>query len=257
MSRKNIERLELNYAKGWRGQSLEFLCGLTELKSLKVLDWKIESIDSIHELVSLEELQLTTGCNSPIEFDRFPRLESVALEWREGATSLFSQMNLRSVFINEYSGADLDAFRDLANLRRLSLAGPKIDRIGSSTLEKLQGLEIKGAKRLSSLEGLEGYRSLASLELNGCPRIADISALNSLEKLERLHLCDGGKIRSLAPLRGLPHLEEVLFYGSTVIEDGDLTPLVNRGLEKIAFQDRPSYSHRLAELESRKTPAER
>jgi hypothetical protein len=66
----------------------------------------------------------------------------------------------------------------------------------------------------------------------------------TLTALKKLHLNNGGAIASLKPLLNLDGLESVMFYESTNIVDGDLSPLLRqKNLARISFQNRRHYSH--------------
>jgi hypothetical protein len=77
------------------------------------------------------------------------------------------------------------------------------------------------------LRGLERLVDPDELESTGCMAIERTEEVAGLRTLKRLLLNDGGKVESLEPIRGPPELEEVLFYETTRIADGDLTPLTS------------------------------
>ena len=69
---KNVQEIELNDGKGWRGDNVDFLRSLPNLKSLILIDLSIKSIDAIHSLSGLIKLHLTTYCKKPVNFNNFP-----------------------------------------------------------------------------------------------------------------------------------------------------------------------------------------
>lgn len=89
------------------------------------------------------------------------------------------------------------------------------------------------------------YRALTlRLHISTCTKIRDISPVATLNSLRELFLNTCGEIESIRPLRSLQDLEKFIFYESTNVLDGDLTPL--KGLPKlkeVAFQNRRHYSH--------------
>jgi hypothetical protein len=75
-----VAELELNDGKGWRDNDLSFLRRLPDLKSLTIIDLSIRSIHEIHSLHNLRALNITTYCDTEIQFSAFTALEECALE---------------------------------------------------------------------------------------------------------------------------------------------------------------------------------
>lgn len=243
---KDVAELVLNDGKGWRGSDISFLSELPELRSLKIIDLKISSIEPIHLLHKLEELKVITYCKTEIRFSEFPYLKVCSLEWRPKATSLFDCESLKELFINRYSGKDTSSFAKLINLESLSILNAPIENLfGLRSLRKLRYLRLANLKRIQSLGGIEDLTNLEELEVHTCRSIASITEIQNLIKLRKLYLNNDGDIESLRPLDKLEHLEAVIFYESTNIVDGDLTPLLSlKNLAQVSFKNRKHYSHR-------------
>ncbi len=121
--RKNsIVGLELNYAKGWTDRKVDFLRGLPHLKSLKVIDWKIASVDEVNLLHELRELQISTYCKTKIDFSGLTHLVHLNLEWRTGCDGLFALPDLRYLFINRLPANKAPLLGKLVQLTRLVAA---------------------------------------------------------------------------------------------------------------------------------------
>jgi len=83
------------------------------------------------------------------------------------------------------------------------------------------------------------------LNIDTCKAIDSIEEVGSLPRLRKLNLNNDGNIESLKPLDNLKGLELVVFYESTNILDGDLTPLWRqKNLSRVSFQNRKHYSHK-------------
>ena len=246
--REGVRELELNYAKGWTGKTLRFVELLSELQALEVTDWTISDVSPIHALHELRRLKVSTYCETEIDFAQFPHLEDVSIEWRAKARSLFGCWSLRKVFINRYRGKDLGEFCKLPQLQHLALANPTIEILQNSSMPSLRFLGLHNAKRLKSLDGIDLQTALTQLEINGCRLITDLDPLRHLRELRHLELCDDGRIASLKPIAGLSQLAELHFYGTTSIQDGDLSPLLRLNLTRVSFADRPHYNIKLADL---------
>jgi len=247
---QGIVELELNDGKGWRGDDISFLADLPQLQSFKIIDLKIPSIEPIHFLRELKVLEIITYCKTEIRFTAFPKLEVCALEWRPKAVSLFECASLKSLFINRYTGKDFIAFAKLVNLESLAVLNAPVESLhGISSLQGLLSLRLGNLKRLKSLAGIEKLSKLVELEVQTCRSIGSITEIGALAHLRKLHLNNDGDIESLKPLERLTELESVLFYESTNVIDGDLTPLLHqKKLTNVSFQNRKHYSHRREEL---------
>jgi hypothetical protein len=245
-----IIELELNDGKGWRGSDLLFLAKLPMLESFKIVDFKISSVDPVHLLRELRALEIATYCRTEIRFSSFPRLEECALEWRPKAASLFDSTTLKKLFVNRYDGKDVASFARLVNLESLAILNAPVEnlhRLGA--LKRLRSLRLADLKRLTSLAGIEGVANLEELEIHTCRSIGSIEEVGSLLRLRNLHLNNDGNIKSLKPLEKLHGLESVLFYESTNILDGDLSPLLRlENLSRVSFRNRRHYSHRREEF---------
>jgi hypothetical protein len=248
---RGIVELELNVGWGWRGNDLSFLTEFPELKALEILTLGVSPIEPIHCLHNLRRLNVTTYCKSEIRFSEFPVLESCFLEWRPKAKSVFACASLEDLFINRYKGKVSTVFQSLPRLVRLGILNSPLPEVrGIGKLRRLQFLRLNNLTRLTSLDGLDELESLRELDLRGCRKVSSLEPLGSLLRLVRLSLSDNGGIASLNCLGRLNHLEELVFWGDTNIMDGDLTVL--KQLEKlkgVAFQNRRHYSCKLQEFD--------
>lgn len=251
-SRRCLE-LEANHGKGWKGDDVSFLASLPWLKSLTIIDLRINSVEPIHQLHQLRALEVTTYCRTPIRFSAFPELEDCGLEWRAKSESLFDCATLKKLFLNRYTGKDLTAFSRLTDLDSLAVLNAPMETIeGIASLQRLRALRLANLRKLRSLEGLHLLSQLEELEVHTCRQITTIDEVGALANLRTLHLNNGGKIDSLKPLNLIDRLESVTFYESTNIVDGDLSPLMRqKHLSRIAFQDRHHYSHKCEDFRPR------
>jgi len=246
MRREGIRELYLNHARGWSDTTLDFLETVPGLVAFSILDFAIKDIAPIHHLSALRAFEVSTYCKTKIDFRRFPKLERCLLYWRSGSESLFDCGALRWLFLHRYSGSSSEPFAKLATLRELSVANSELREIEHlASLTNLTFLGLYQLKKLTSLGGIEALRQLEALEVNGCKAIGHIEAVATLSHLRRLQLNNDGAIASLRPLRSATDLEEVLFYESTNIADGDLAPLAALPrLQRVSFQNRRHYSHK-------------
>lgn len=241
-----ICEVELNREKGWRGNDLLFLAELPHLLSLQILDLKISDVTPIHSLHALKTLGVITYCTTEINFRAFANLEDCSLEWRPKAQSLFHCKTLKKLFVNRYSGKDIAPFTKLTELESLSILNAPIASLrGLDRLKKLRRLRLGNLRMMSSLGGLEGLTQLEELEVHTCRGFSSIKELEHLVSLRKLSLSNNGDIKSFKPVARLARLESLVFYESTNVLDGDLSPILGlRELSNLSFQNRRHYSHR-------------
>ncbi|HFE46807.1 MAG TPA: hypothetical protein ENJ18_15175 [Nannocystis exedens] len=241
-----IKELELNYAKGWKAEALEFLRQIERLEVLEIIDWTTNDVAAVNDVPSLRRLKVFTYCKTALDFSRWPRLEECALEWRPRAASLFEHRGIKKLFINKWNrGRDLTDFSGMTQLESLRLYSPtRLESLrGVESLSRLRWFELARATRLTSLAGIESLADLEHLELHTCRKIRDVSPVGALRRLREFYLRNCGEIESITPLRGLQELEQFLFDESTNVLDGDLSPLKDLPrLNSVAFMERPHYS---------------
>ena len=146
LQEKAVAEIELNHAKGWRGDTLDFLAAFPQLRSLKIIDLTIPSVEPIHVLGELRALEeVITYCKTELRFAAFPHLEECALEWRPKATSLFDCRTLKKLFVNRYRGKDTVPFGRLKALESLAILNAPIeDPARASRVEPSSLTEVSG-----------------------------------------------------------------------------------------------------------------
>jgi hypothetical protein len=243
--KKDIAELVLNDGKGWKGENIDFLEFFPKLKSLTIIDLKIKAVDSIKHLHNLVSLNLSTYSKRPIDFTSFPKLKDCAFEWIKGSDSFFECKNLESLSINRYNQKNTDNFAKLVNLKQLTILNSPIEDLRFlSSLQKLEYLRLANLKNIISVEGLDSLDKIKDLEINHCKKIQSVSGVFNLKNLTKLALIDTGYIDSIKGIEKLTKLESFVFYESTNVLDGDLSPLFKlKKLSNISFQNRKHYTN--------------
>lgn len=240
-----IVELEVNQGKGWSGQSLHFLSLMPHLLSFSILDLGIKNIEHIHMLKQLRNLEITTYCNTPIDFSVFAHLERCSLEWRKGAESVFNVGTLKKLFLNAPPLTDCLRLQRLGNLEDLAiLNAPLATMRGIGVLSGLSKLRLGNLKKLTDPSEIAELLRLEELEVDSCSGFGSIEFASALRSLRVLVLDNVGPVSSFSPLKSTNRLDTLIFAESTNVLDGDLSFLLHRNLKSIAFQNRRHYSHR-------------
>jgi hypothetical protein len=253
MRRGEADVLVLNRAHGFSESDLEFLEDGFNVRRLKLLDREISDLGPLARLGrSLEELSVQAAADAELDLGALPKLRILAGEWPLVSATLASVIELTSLVTWGFSELDLHAFRDHVALRRLTIKDARCleSLSGIGELPELESLSLIGARRLRDLDDIRGVASsLQRLELQSCRAV---NAIDDVEELINLHwfgLNDCGEIDSLSPVKALEQLEVFHAWGSTRINDGDLSPLAELPrLREIRMRDRSGYKPRRADL---------
>lgn len=236
-----------------RGPDLGFLAELDGIDEVRVVDHVLRSDAGVMALPDLRALSLETYSQDRIDFRVFPLLERLAFNWRSGGETAFACESLKSIRVSRYPFTDLTPLYALLRLEGLRIASSRKLRSldGLAALAALRVLSLRDERELADIGALVAMdHSLTEFELNVCRKVTDLSPLAVHRDLRRVMVIDCGRIASLAPLADLPALEEFWFYGTTVIEDGDMTPLLRMpALQRVSFAPRRHYSHRTEDIE--------
>lgn len=242
--------LELNDQMGFLAEDLEFLAEVPALRELVVISG-VASDRGVRHCVGLTHLTLNTSSTDPVDFSGFHQLKYASLGSLRGKESVLLLPWLESLYVQEYRAHDLSPLDRLTLLRNLQLGPARRLTTLDGGLERftnLTKLAVYHAPRLRDLNALREVPLLVELELYSCRSVADLSAIGDLRRLTSLLLIDCGRVASLKPLQNCPELQVVLFYGSTNVEDGDLSVLDDVRVRKVSFQNRRHYNRRREHL---------
>lgn len=222
--------LVLNYAKGFRGESIDFIRDLP-IRKLDLLARWIDDLGPIHSIgSSLRELRIQSHPKALIDISTLPHLEILAISWKQVKASIHHGLNIEDLAVPSYSETNLEPLLALPSLRSVTMKQyprPTSLKGLESMSPQFTQLRILGGSRLSDITALEGapLPEFTALHLEACRKITDISSVAHQPSLKFFDLADGGVVRSLAPIEALSGLEGLSMYGTTNIADGDLSPV--------------------------------
>ena len=238
------DRVVLNYALGYDEPDLRFLEYLP-IRELVIVDRRIGDLAPVYTLAStLELLHLTIAPGVRVDLPALPGLRNLRADWNQVADTIATATRLRSAAFGSYQPEDLQPLSRSTELTSLTMKDhPQLTSLdGLGAFSYLTDLKIVGAPRLADISALWGRDHLQTLYLQACPRLTSLTALHHCTSLRVLNLAEGGQLDSAAPLADLTNLEELYLYGTTVIADGDLTPIAGLPkLRELRIQNRRHY----------------
>lgn len=247
-----VDGLVLGAPAGYLEPSLEFLRPWP-LRRFMVIDREIRDVQPIHRLgATLEELHVQTDprtfTHPRTHFDlgQFPHLTKLSVDWPQIRDSIARAPELEELEVRRYREEDLRPLKSCPTLKALRmLQYPQVCTLGGvSDLPRLADLRLGLAAKLADISELAAcaQMGLRRLEFESCGRIDRIDQIGELRGLEHLNISECNVIESLSPLRALKRLRVLWMWGTTRVQDNDLSPLLSlSGLRELRIQSRRSY----------------
>jgi hypothetical protein len=250
--RQDVDGVWLNYARGYCEPDLSFV-DAWPIKRLLVLDRSVTDLEPLSRLgATLEELSFQVAPGTRVDLAGLPHLREVAGAWTEVRDTLYAPAYLQRAVLFDYDEVDLEPLTIQPSLQEIQLkVAPKLETLdGTAGLPTVTELRIAAARELHDLAAVESAAAtLRSLDFEACLDIYEIQPLSRLTELRYLGISDCGPIPSLQPVSELAMLECLYAWGSTRIEDADLSPLLRLSkLSEIRMRDRRQYRPGLAEI---------
>ena len=198
----------------------------------------------VHWCSNLQELNLNSDCRGGVDWTGLGSLSHLFV-YADRLSETFPSLG-KLQFLQVYGASDEQAgfASSLPGLEDLTLISSRIRTIESITglRESLTSLSIRQASALQDFSGLSRFRLLRRLLLESCRHLSSLEFVSNMPDLEVLSVSDCGSIQSLRPLEGCLRLERLHFYGSTNVQDGDLSVLgLLPDLRGAYFQRRRHY----------------
>jgi hypothetical protein len=248
-----VDGVWLNYARGFSEPDLEFL-DAWPIRRLKVLDRKLTDLTPLERLGSaIRVLSVQAGSGAVIDLAKFPRLSKMGVSWHLIRETIGRAPGLQIVTALDYDESDLWPFARNEALRFLALKNaPRLESLaGVQELSQLTTLHVRLARRLQDISDVSYVSAtLRDFSLESCNHLGSLEGIQDLPGLQVLEFGDCGRIRSLAPVALLLNLEVIRAFGSTWVEDEDLTPLTHLPLlRELRMKDRQPYVPRVGAIQ--------
>jgi hypothetical protein len=252
LQRPDVDGVWLNYARGYTEPDLSFV-GSWPIRRLLVLDRGLNDLSPLANLgATLEDLSLQSAPDAELDLGWFPNLRSLAADWTQVRETLYAPAHLSRLVAFEYTGDDLEPLAVQPSLQAIDLKGAAglQTLAGVDQLPILTSLKIAAAPRLYDIDQIASTAAtLRRLSLEACRRVESLEPVSSLAELPFLGIADCRSISSLQPLARLERLEQFYAWGSTRIEDHDLSPpLQLPRLREIRMAERRGYTPSLAQV---------
>lgn len=193
----------------------------------------------------LEELNLGTDCRGPVPWESLRSLTHLFTDADRVGAGFAALERLQDLHVHQASDEDAALISGPPGLERLTLTSARLRSVAalSGLADRLRSLSIRLASHLSGFEALARFDSLVELDLEACRHVTDLDFLSGLPRLEVLGVSDCGPVGSLRPVERCRRLRRLHFYGSTNVQDGDLSVLGELpALERAYFQRRRHYT---------------
>lgn len=229
----DFSRLEQLEQLSISGEAPKFgnLRAAPSLKRLKIIDCGLPNLAELSALKQLEEL-------------------SVAEAPLKSLTGIEKLQSLRRLMLAQVPLGSLDGLQQLKELAELVLYDARrLSAIKEAALlPRLRKLSVDLCKKVADLVRIGDLGTLEQLELTSVA-LASVSFLSQLEGLRLLRLESVGRIPSLRFLRGMTALETLLLAENTIVENGDMSILLQLpALKTILYTERRHYKPRREEI---------
>jgi len=158
---------------------------------------------------------------------------------------------LKEIVVFDYDEVDLQPLAVQPSLEDVTLkVAPRLESLCGADHLSLRRIKIALARELEDIDALaHASQSLHEVVFETCLGLYDVESLGQLTRLRFLGIGDCGRIPSLGRLANLTQLECLYAWGSTRVEDGDLSPLLRLPrLKEIRMRDRREYRPRVREI---------
>jgi hypothetical protein len=245
VERPDVDGVWLNYARGYAEPDLSFI-DAWPIRRLLVIDRSVSDLTPLAQLgETLEDLSLQAAPSASLDLATLPHLRALSAYWDVIAGTLYAPEYLSEVVILDYAEGDLEALAVQPSLQDVQLKpAPKLESLeGAERFPTLTALKIVEARKLRDIEALGAVATtLRDLTFESCLDLYEIETLAVLSELRFLGIEDCGRIATIKPLGGLTRLERLYAWGSTRVDDGDLSPLLHlASLKEIRMRDRREY----------------
>jgi hypothetical protein len=241
----------LNFHKS---ENLEFLKLFTFIEKIDIqFASHLKDLSGLKYLPLLSSLSIFTPDNKKqldLDLSHAPQLKSLNIDWHSKITNAKACTQLEFLRLDKYK-SPTHSFTDFLfsdSLKIMHFVYGNIKSLkGIKQFKNLKELKIYYNYGLTNIDEISHLsESLSILTIENSKKITDFTAIKKLTNLKELYLF-GNNIDSIAFVKDLPNLKTFSFYKSNVL-DGDMSPLLERKWDFIAFSNKRGFSYKLEEV---------
>ncbi|WP_028455014.1 hypothetical protein [Chitinilyticum litopenaei] len=241
-------QLGLSFVENPGLATIDVLAAFSGLTSLHLmLDQTVDLAPLALHASTLKHFYCNDDLNMLKDWRAFSAIESIGQRWAGKLQFATDCTSLRNLSLTNYRAAqaDLHALPELPGLSVLNLFRSNLASVrGIGRWPALRAVSLMQAPALQDLSELHVLSGLQALCIENCRKVdPETLDFTRFPGLTRLRYAASAALPSLRFARGLPQLESLQFT-DTLIEDGDLQPLLEHpSLRQIVFTNKPHYSH--------------
>lgn len=162
----------------------------------------------LYDLVHLKSMRLYDVKSKPIEFHRFPNLQTLEVSYKK-STSLFHESEtIKDICIFKLPGAQARKLAEMKQLERLTLFGCSAQNLSPiGQLMNLDNLRIVHSRQLEDNQFIESLANLDGVLIQECSGFGILEPFRNLIKIRNIVIEKGGEFESIEPVKDLLGLE--------------------------------------------------
>lgn len=219
---------------------------LAELKNIQTLTLRFNKnrnicLDFVKDLPLLDDFGVDGICPT-IDFDIFKNLKTLIIDWNPKVFKNADKSKLTELHLWKFKSLDFELLAVFSSVERLLLNKSTMSTLnGVEKFKSLKVLKLIYMANLTDISAISGV-SLEKFSIQNAKKITDYSSIGGCEKISRLRIIDSAPIRSLNFIEELSRLKSFRFINTDVI-GGNLSPLLE--LEDVYFTHKRHFSHAL------------
>ncbi len=247
----NVKGLSFTNETYWQKNNLELVAKFKGIQTLHLGNPLIKDFSGLKYLKKLEILGINERINSSIDLGLTPRIKKLQFHCNYNKLKNIDACKelefLECSKLKNKSKNFLD-FPQLTRLKELKVVTCNFENlIGIENFPQLEKLELFYFSKLKTLNGIDKLSNLKEIKISNAKRIETYTPIGNCSSLEEVSILSTSPIQDFNQILKNKNLKSLIFSG-TDVGDGDLTPLLDRVWDYIAFTNKKHFSHKYTQL---------